>query len=170
MEILMLSLGLICGGRSALTWAAVHRMHHNHSDTDQDPHSPIYKGIWNVLTSKWKVEYIPRKHINDLIKNPRLVFFHRHGNKLHVIYLVLLLMISFDALIYFGLAPFLFSWAGFGMLNYFAHKNGKPADVPLLNFIAPGEGWHKYHHDNPRAYKLNRYDPTGIFIEYIRTK
>jgi fatty-acid desaturase len=33
-ETIMLFFGLICGGRSALTWAAVHRIHHSKSDTE----------------------------------------------------------------------------------------------------------------------------------------
>ena len=38
-EIVLLYIGLLCGGRSALTWAGVHRMHHAYVDTDKDPHS-----------------------------------------------------------------------------------------------------------------------------------
>jgi len=30
-------------------WVAVHRCHHAHVDTDQDPHSPIIYGIWRVV-------------------------------------------------------------------------------------------------------------------------
>jgi stearoyl-CoA desaturase (delta-9 desaturase) len=30
-------------------WVAVHRCHHAHVDTEQDPHSPIFYGIWRVL-------------------------------------------------------------------------------------------------------------------------
>src|SRR5262245_60358796 len=30
-------------------WVAVHRCHHAHVDTAQDPHSPIFYGIWRVL-------------------------------------------------------------------------------------------------------------------------
>ena len=54
--------------------------------------------------------------------------------------------------------------------NYFAHKDGKPANVPLLNFIAPGEGWHKNHHDKPMSIKLHKYDIAGFIIERIFTK
>jgi fatty-acid desaturase len=48
LEILMLFFGLICGGRSAITWAAVHRLHHSTSDTNKDPHSPKYVGIKKI--------------------------------------------------------------------------------------------------------------------------
>ena len=30
-------------------WVAVHRCHHAHVDTDQDPHSPVVYGIWRVV-------------------------------------------------------------------------------------------------------------------------
>lgn len=30
-------------------WVAIHRAHHQHSDTEQDPHSPKVYGVWRVL-------------------------------------------------------------------------------------------------------------------------
>ena len=39
LEIIMLYCGLLCGGRSLLGWAGVHRMHHIYADTENDPHS-----------------------------------------------------------------------------------------------------------------------------------
>ena len=30
-------------------WVAVHRLHHAHVDTAEDPHSPIFYGIWRVV-------------------------------------------------------------------------------------------------------------------------
>lgn len=170
LENIMLFLGLICGGRSALTWAAVHRMHHAKSDTEHDPHSPLYKGAWKVLTSAWTVEYIPKKHIIDLLKNPRVIWFHKYGKYVHIFYALVMLLIGTNYFISFVVFPFVLSWIGFGMLNYFAHKDGKPANVPLLNFIAPGEGWHKNHHDKPMSIKLHKYDIAGFIIERIFTK
>lgn len=164
-EVLMLFFGRICGGRSVLTWAAVHRMHHANSDTEKDPHSPKFVGAWNVLTSSWKVQTIPRKHIVDLLKNPRVRFFHDYGLDIHIAYSILMLMCGIDIFFIFVVMPFVLSWAGFGILNYLTHKNGEPKDVPILNLIAPGEGWHKYHHDNPRSHKLNKFDIAGKVIE-----
>jgi stearoyl-CoA desaturase (delta-9 desaturase) len=165
----MLVFGLICGGRSALTWAAVHRMHHAKSDTEHDPHSPLYKGAWNVLTSKWHVDYIPKKYITDLLKNPRVVFFHRYGKYIHATYALIMLAGGLDLFFTFVFIPYVLAWIGFGMLNYFAHKEGEPKDLPMLNFIAPGEGWHKTHHNKPMAFKLHKYDIAGFFIERFFT-
>ena len=67
LEIIYLYFGLLCGGRSLLTWAGVHRMHHAYADTDNDPHSPKNHPWYVVLFSLWKVKSIPRKFLNDLI-------------------------------------------------------------------------------------------------------
>lgn len=172
LENLMLLLGLICGGRSALTWAAVHRMHHAKSDTEHDPHSPIYKGAWNVITSRWRVDYIPKKYIIDLLRNPRVVWFHKYGFYLHLVYGAIMLLGGLDIFVAFVIVPFVLAWVGFGMLNWLAHRTGTPVDVPVLNILAPGEGWHKQHHLKPMATRLHKYDIAGIVIErfFIRTK
>ena len=169
-EVIFLVAGLLCGGRSALTWAAVHRMHHAKSDTEHDPHSPKYKGAWKVLASKWHVDYIPKKYIVDLIRNPRVVWFHKNGKYLHILFAILILLTSVKLFLIVVVIPFILAWLGFGMLNYFAHKNGQPQDVPLLNFIAPGEGWHKTHHHKPMATRLHKYDIAGLIIERFFTK
>lgn len=166
-EVVMLFFGMICGARSPITWCAVHRMHHSASDTEHDPHSPIYKGANAVILSKWRVNHIPRKYIKDLLSNPRVVFFHRYGRRMYALYALIMLMISIKAFAIFVAIPFVLAYVGFGLLNYVAHKYGKPADVPLMNILAPGEGWHKYHHEHPSATSLNAWDPTGIVIKCL---
>jgi fatty-acid desaturase len=145
-------------------------MHHAKSDTVDDPHSPVYVGIWRVIISRWHVEYIPKKYIVDLLKNPRVVFFHRYRKHIHFAYAAAMLIAGINYFIIFVAMPFILAWAGFGLLNWMAHKEGKPADVPIMNIIAPGEGWHKYHHDHPMAYKLNRFDIAGWIIERVFIK
>lgn len=164
-EYVLLFCGLICGGRSPLMWCAVHRMHHHKSDTTEDPHSPVYKGKWNIILSRFKVPYVPRKYIKDLLKNPRVVFFHKHGRKIHFAYALIVLLFGLKAFFIFVIMPFVLAWLGFGFLNYFAHRNGKPETVLLLNLIAPGEAWHDEHHKNPKAIKLHKFDIAGNIIE-----
>jgi stearoyl-CoA desaturase (delta-9 desaturase) len=171
-EVVFLMFGLICGGRSALTWCAVHRYHHATSDTENDPHSPVYLNPLLVLFSTWNLRYIPKKYIIPLLKNPRLRCFHKYGLYLHITYAAIFLLLGINFFIIFVLCPLIFSWAGFGLLNYFAHKDGVPKDIPLLNLVAPGEGWHKVHHDYPNYYKLNKFDIAGVIIEkfFIKSK
>jgi stearoyl-CoA desaturase (delta-9 desaturase) len=170
LEIVMLFFGQICGGRSPITWAAVHRLHHSTSDTEKDPHSPKYIGALNVLLSKWKVNYIPRKYIKDMLKNHRLVWWHKYGKFVHIVFAIIMFLIGFEYFVVFVVCPFIFSYIGFGLLNWLSHKDGNPIDLPLLNFIAPGEGWHKYHHEHPRSHKLNKFDIAGWLIERIFDK
>lgn len=33
-------------------WVCMHRLHHDHSDTAEDPHSPVHFGIFGVLTAQ----------------------------------------------------------------------------------------------------------------------
>ena len=35
-------------------WAAMHRMHHRFSDTEQDPHSPLFQGVFGVALGQLK--------------------------------------------------------------------------------------------------------------------
>lgn len=169
-EIIFLLFGLICGGRSALTWCAVHRYHHSTSDTKDDPHSPLYQGSLKVIFSQWRLNYIPKKYIVPLMKNPRLRFFHKYGIYIYIFYGICTLLLGLKFFIIFFISPLILSWIGFGMLNYLAHKEGKVRDVPFMNIIAPGEGWHKIHHDYPNRYKLHNLDIAGVLIERIFVK
>lgn len=168
-EIVFLLFGLICGGRSALTWCAVHRYHHGTSDTEADPHSPKFKGKWKIIFSQWSVKYIPKKYLAPLSRNSRLIFFHKYGIYIYLAYGLITLMLGINTFIIFFVSPLILSWFSFGLLNYVTHKDGKPADVPIMNFLAPGEGWHKVHHDHPSKYRLNQLDPAGWLIEKIST-
>lgn len=44
LEAICITLGLPAG--TPVQWAGNHRFHHAHTDTPEDPHSPIHKGFW----------------------------------------------------------------------------------------------------------------------------
>jgi fatty-acid desaturase len=66
--------------------------------------------------------------------------------------------------------PWILAYLGFGLLNWLAHTEGEPADIPFANIFAPGEGWHKKHHDRPRDSRLHKYDIAGWTVERLFTK
>ena len=145
-ETLMLYLGLLCGGRSALTWAGVHRIHHAHADTDRDPHSPKNHPWYVILLSLWKVKRIPRKYMSDLLKNPRVMFFHKYGKYILLYHWAMtFMMFGVDALIV-NTMIFSLSYVGFGVLNLFGHDANGPTNNKFINLIAPFEGNHREHH------------------------
>ena len=42
-------------------WVAIHRKHHQASDTESDPHSPQIYGIWTVLFKGWSLYHTASK-------------------------------------------------------------------------------------------------------------
>ena len=66
--------------RGPLWWAATHRHHHRHSDTEEDAHSPVTKGFWwshiGWMTSSrnFPTNY---QDVRDFAKYPELVFLNR---------------------------------------------------------------------------------------------
>jgi stearoyl-CoA desaturase (Delta-9 desaturase) len=171
-EIVMLIFGQLCGGRDALTWAGVHRMHHDHSDTPEDPHSPKYLGAWRTLTSSWTVRSIPRRYLIDLLRNPRVMWFYRYGKYLHLALAGITLALSWQLFFIVIAMPYVCARVIFGVLNYLTHRNGESEDLPLLSLLAPGEGWHRVHHEHPGRYRLHQLDIAGWIIEriFITTK
>ena len=111
-ESIVLYLIVLTGAKSPLGWAAAHRAHHKHSDTKLDPHSPKYKGVWYVFFNRWMFRYptIDRKSIKDLLRNKRVMFFHRHHGKIHLTSAVLSLLISFKFFVGFIVIPFVLSF------------------------------------------------------------
>ena len=84
---------------SVIGWAYYHRVHHNHSDTDDDPHSPTIQGIWHIIAGVWKYK-ISKKVIKDLM-TPELVWWHKYYFHYHIILNISLLIVSPWFLIYF---------------------------------------------------------------------
>ena len=145
-EIVMLYCGLLCGVRSPLTWAGVHRMHHAYSDTPKDPHSPKHVGKWRVFFSMYRIKTIPRKFIKDLLKNPRVMFFHKHGKTIWLTHFIITFFIFGSVAIWVNFLIVAFSYIGYGVLNTFGHDLEGPVNRLWINLIAPFEGAHENHH------------------------
>jgi len=67
--------------KSVLWWAAKHRHHHPHSDTEQDVHSPRHRGfVYNHLGwifSRAHDSFDPVK-VEDWMRYPELRWLHKH--------------------------------------------------------------------------------------------
>jgi stearoyl-CoA desaturase (delta-9 desaturase) len=144
--------------RGVLWWAAKHRWHHLHSDTELDVHSPARSGF---LYAHLGWIFAAQHHdsdlaaVPDLARWPELVWLDRH---------------PYLAAIVLGVASWLvagwpglvvgFFWstvalwhATFG-INSLAHVLGRQRYVTgddsrnnwLLAILTLGEGWHNNHH------------------------
>ncbi|MCC5789498.1 MAG: fatty acid desaturase [Opitutales bacterium] len=168
---------------SALSWAHDHRLHHNHVDTEKDPYS-IEKGFWYAHIG-WLFSYqqvFDKKLAGDLLKNPRVMFQHRHYLPLAIV--VNLVVWGAACLLVSPLAAF---WGVFLLrvfalhhctwfINSLAHTFGSKTyakelsavDNALLAFVTFGEGYHNYHHafaaDYRNGVRWYHFDPTKWFI------
>ena len=147
-------------------WVATHRIHHQFSDREGDPHSPHDGGFWAhmgwLLTgeshhadTKTMSKYAP-----DLAKDPVHVWL----NNYHWVPLV----VSSIALLYFGGISYLlwgtfvrvtlglhFTWLVNSATHMWGPRRFATRDdsrnnwwVALLTF---GEGWHNNHHAHPTS-------------------
>ncbi len=154
-------IGASSAQRGPLWWAAHHRRHHRHSDTEHDVHSPRHHGFWwahmGWITAPGNFP-TALEEVRDLAKFPELRFLDR-----------------FDVLVPFALAAALFVLGGAQMLvwgffistvvlfhctcfiNSLAHQLGTQRydtgddsrNSLLLALVTFGEGWHNNHHKYP---------------------
>jgi fatty-acid desaturase len=173
-EYYVLALGSLTGGGSLLGWVGVHRMHHKHSDTEQDPHSPKYHGMWKIITSTFAVPPIKRSSVRDLLKNNTVVWFHKYYKHIRISTLVIgFLLLPLEWFLVLIVSPIMYAYIGFGAINAFCHdKDGSGAkNSHLVNILAAGDGFHKYHHERPKDWKIGRnwyeFDPGALWIKLI---
>jgi stearoyl-CoA desaturase (delta-9 desaturase) len=150
--------------KGPLWWAAHHRLHHKHSDTPADPHSPVVENFWQahvgwIIGKKsnpthWRV-------IRDLTRFPELLWLNRWHWVPGVLLAALCWCVSYlvtgsgwsGLLIGFVLSTVLLYHATF-MINSLAHVFGsrryETTDDSRNNFalalVTMGEGWHNNHH------------------------
>lgn len=163
-------------------WAANHRHHHQHSDTEEDIHSPVVRSaFWAhigwIMCRAYR--HIPLDRVKDLRKYPELRFIDRF-HVLPVLSLIAALYLTGASLdhLYPGLGTSgaqLVMWGFFAStvlvyhvtfcVNSVTHVVGKRRFatedesrnswwVALLTF---GEGWHNNHHRWPLSARQGMY-------------
>lgn len=171
-EYFVLVLGPLSGAGHVLGWVGVHRLHHNHSDTDKDPHSPKHQPMWRVLTSTFTVPPIKRRHVADLLRNRRVVQFYKWHNYIRIGTLAFSLLLPLEIAFIFIYAPFFWGYLGYGLLNTFCHSGTEVRNSALVNIFTGGEGWHANHHKDPMNWRIGKkwweWDPASWFIQLIK--
>jgi len=158
LQFLLALLGTSATQKGPLWWAAAHRMHHKHSDTEKDIHSPLQRGFWYAHLGWWlgrEHEQTHWKQISDFAKFPELVFLE----KWHVIGVFACMGLAtairgFDGFLWGYVVSTCFLLHGTFTINSLAHVFGsrryETTDTSRNNFwlalITMGEGWHNNHH------------------------
>jgi stearoyl-CoA desaturase (delta-9 desaturase) len=181
------------GQRGPLWWAAHHRRHHRHSDTDQDIHSPHAKGVFWSHTLWFMTDYaVPTllKEIPDWLKFPELRFINRFDwiPVLALGYGCFLLgswdwfysvtgLNGLSTFIWGFLVPTVFLYHATFAVNSISHLFGKKRfdtgdesrNNSLVAFLTFGEGWHNNHHFFPGSARQGFF-PGEIDITYYVLK
>jgi len=147
--------------KGPLWWVIHHRIHHKHSDTTADPHSPVVGGFWHghvgwLFTSD--LTQPDERLVHDLTKYPELVWLDR----LWMIPGLLLAAacyacLGWNGLIYgYCLSVVLVFQVTFAV-NSIGHLFGRQRfdtgessrNNWVLGYLAMGDGWHNNHHRAP---------------------
>lgn len=165
---------------SIISWVAVHRYHHLHADTEKDPHSPRYIGWWRAYTYDWNRAEISKKFIRDIIKDPVVVFLHKHYFKVIFTYIILLAIINPWLVIFAYAIPATGCLNGVAAVTVIGHIHGyethETKDTAknswIANIMSLGEGWHNNHHAHPYHWKQGEkwweIDPPSWVIRVIK--
>lgn len=172
-------LGAAATQRGPLWWAAQHRLHHRHADTDADPHSSPRGFLFSHLT--WFLTpdrfRTPVHYVRDLARFPELRWLNRFDLVAPVGYAAA--MFALGA----ALEPVYPGTNGWQMLvwgyvistvalmhatffvNSLSHRIGRrrfataegSRNNALLALATMGEGWHNNHHRHAASARLGFY-------------
>jgi stearoyl-CoA desaturase (delta-9 desaturase) len=167
--------------KSVLWWAAKHRHHHLHSDTERDVHSPRHKGFlyshvgWIFARRHSKTDLVK---IADFARFPELMWLHRlELAPAIVLGVICWLVAGWSGLVVgFFWSTVLLYHATF-CINSLAHVRGRKRYVTgddsrnnwLLAFFTMGEGWHNNHHacqsSVRQGFRWWEFDPTFYILK-----
>ncbi|XP_024356646.1 palmitoyl-monogalactosyldiacylglycerol delta-7 desaturase, chloroplastic [Physcomitrium patens] len=143
-----------------LEWVSSHRYHHQHCDTEKDPHSP-YEGFWHshmgwLLDDRRTQERVgARNNVGDMDKDPFYQFIQR-TYPIHPIMMAVALYVmgGFPYLIW-GMAlrvvwVYHITWFVNSASHVWGSQKWNTGDLSRNNWwvalLAFGEGWHNNHH------------------------
>ena len=163
-----------------LNWVATHRCHHQHSDCEEDPHSPhahgnglwdMFRGIWHAQMG-WIINHKApsfKRYVPDLQKDRMLRFIHVTFPLWVAVGLLFPAVLGGVITLSWTGALLGFLWGGLirvffvhhvtWSVNSVCHIWGRqPYDChdesrnnAICGVLALGEGWHNNHHAFPTS-------------------
>jgi stearoyl-CoA desaturase (delta-9 desaturase) len=157
---------------SPRAYAIMHRLHHAHTDTEQDPHSPNFSS--NIFSMMWRTRNFyqdilkGRKQVEEkFLKNlPNWRSFDRWATSAYsavlwtLVYIAFFMLFASSPWLYF-LLPVIIAMGPFhgAIINWFAHKigyrnfrlNNTSRNFPVVDLLMLGESYHNNHHKRPSS-------------------
>ncbi len=151
-------LGCTAAQRGPLWWAAHHRAHHKHSDSEQDPHSPVVHGVWWSHVG-WVISHDSENpdfnSVRDLSKYPEIRWLEKYY-WLPPVWLagVCYLIDGLSGLAWGFFFSTMLLYHGTFLVNSICHIFGKrryptsddSRNNAVVALLTLGEGWHNNHH------------------------
>lgn len=162
---------------SPRAYAIMHRLHHAHTDTELDPHSPAFSS--NIVSMMWRT----RTYYNDIIKGrmqveerftknlPEWKGFDKWANSTPsrvlwgIVYLVIFIAFATNPWVYV-LLPIILTMGAFhgALINWFAHKYGyinfrlknTSRNLLFIDVLMLGESYHNNHHKRPSSVNFGK--------------
>lgn len=149
-----------------IKWVATHRLHHQHSDSDDDPHTPRHGFFWAhaLWCFSYDRSFDPYKkysqYAKDLARDPVHVFIERTMPIWQLVLAGLLYLWGGWPCVIWGVCVRLvyvyhITWFVNSASHVWGYRTYETTDdsrnlwwVALLGF---GEGWHNNHHAYPRS-------------------
>lgn len=155
-------------------WACMHRLHHLHSDTEQDPHSPVHYGLLGVMVGQLRsYEKILRKlkrgdkEYMDVVSDIKFDVNILNRKKLwpipYILHLIIAIAIGYyfssawvAAAYYLGIMSHpIQGWMVNSIAHHSGYRNFDSADNSKNNlmvaYLVFGEGFQNNHHSRPFA-------------------
>jgi len=153
-------------------YAILHTLHHGHSDTEKDPHSPLYSK--NLISMVWKTfriyTDIRKRRIHQDFRIPRQCVDWAFFEKLNHTRLMRVVLIALYFSIYWQFATSPWLWLLFpihlfigplqgAIVNWCGHKYGyvnfkdmkdESRNTLLVDFLCVGELYQNNHHRYPK--------------------
>jgi fatty-acid desaturase len=167
LEYALTVLGSLAIQDGAVKWVATHRIHHAHTETERDPHSPRQGGgFW--AHAGWILRGNAQEHdaatlsryVPDLLKDRFHVALANHYHLTSVVLGLILFAIGGWTMVLWGIfLRTVVGWHETWLVNSATHLWGTrrfetrddSTNNPLIAFFSFGEGWHNNHHAHPTS-------------------
>lgn len=160
-------------GMRTIEWVAVHRKHHTHTESEEDPHSPHQTGIWKVLLEGQELYRAEAANPETLAKYghgcpddwiERNLYTRFKSGGIAVLGALMLILFGVIGLTIWALLMIWIPLWAAGVINgighYIGYRNFEPEDgstnIVPFGILVGGEELHNNHHAFPSSARLSQ--------------
>lgn len=175
---------------SPMAWAYLHRSHHEHVDTEGDPHTPVgYKfKFFGLVDRHNRSDDIKIFRIRGIM-NRENILINQYYWLILLVVLLPLAVIDFHIFYYVWLIPVVGVQFSINLQNYLGHMpfygsyrtynnatSGNSQNSILLWPLYWGEAWHNNHHSHAKHFHYGKeisgkwweFDPAATLIKLVK--